>query len=180
MRTALLIIDMQQALFGETPEPFESAQVVTRINDLASRARLAQVPVVWVQHENADSLAYGSQGWQLLPDLATASGDLFVRKSTPDSFLRTGLVDVLASRAVDSLVVCGYASEFCVDTTVRRAAALGYPVVIASDAHTTQDKPHASAVHIREHHNATLCEITSFGPEIRALETADIHFGGRA
>lgn len=175
----MLIIDMQQALFREVPEPFESTQVVGRINDLAARARLAQVPVVWVQHENDGTLLYASEGWQLLPDLITASDDLFVRKTTPDSFLHTNLADLLDAHSVDALVVCGYASEFCVDTTIRRAAALGYPVVIASDANTTHDKPHATALQIRQHHNATLCEITSFGSEITALASADIAFGAR-
>ena len=179
MGTGLLIIDTQRALFGKAPGPFESAQVVRRVNDLAARARAAQAPVIWVQHENAGSLAYASEGWRLLPDLVTAPGDLFVRKSTPDSFLRTGLSELLAAHAVDDLVICGYASEFCVDTTVRRAAALGYPVVIASDAHTTHDKLHASAAQIRGHHNATLPEITSFGVEIRAVASVDIDFGAR-
>jgi nicotinamidase-related amidase len=75
------------------------------------------------------------------------------------------------------IVICGYASEFCVDTTSRRAAALGYPVIIAADAHTTHDKAHASALQIRTHHNATLENISSFGPVIRAIDSQQIVFG---
>ena len=180
MGAALLIIDMQRGLFGELPEPWQAEQVVARINDLAARARIAGAPVIWVQHENSGILSHRSEGWQLLPDLTTAAGDQFVRKTTPDSFLRTDLEALLAARDVDGLVICGYATEFCVDTTVRRAAALGYPVVIASDAHTTQDKPHATAAQIREHHNATLSEITSFGSRIVVTPCADIGFEVRA
>lgn len=76
------------------------------------------------------------------------------------------------------LIICGYASEFCVDTTVRRAAALGFTVVIAADAHTTHDKSHASGKQIREHHNATLPGITSFGPVISAVRSSEIQFIG--
>jgi nicotinamidase-related amidase len=65
-----------------------------------------------------------------------------------------------------------------VDTTVRRAAALGYSVTLASDAHTTHDKPHASAAAIRAHENATLPQITSFGQAIVALASERIAFGG--
>lgn len=86
MSTALLIIDMQRGLFGENPEPREAEQVVARINDLAVRARVAGAPVIWVQHENAGLLSHGSEGWLLLSGLVTADGDLFVRKTTPDSF----------------------------------------------------------------------------------------------
>ena len=96
----------------------------------------------------------------------------------PDSFLRTNLEDILNSKGINDLIICGYASEFCVDTTVRRAAALGFAVSLVSDAHTTHDKDHASAVKIREHHNCTLPNISSFGPKISAIPSNTINFGG--
>lgn len=177
MKQALLIIDMQRGLFAEGPEPFESSQVISRINDLAARARSAGAPVVFIEHERVGSpVEYGSDGWLLLPGLTAAATDHHIRKTTPDSFLRTDLQGLLSTLGVEGLVICGYASEFCVDTTIRRAAALGYPVLIASDAHTTRDKPHATAVQIREHHNATLPEITSFGSRITAVPSADVVF----
>jgi nicotinamidase-related amidase len=78
---------------------------------------------------------------------------------------------------VQRVVICGYSSEFCVDTAVRRAAALGYEVMLAADAHTSHDKAHASGAFIRAHHNATLSDITSFGVRISAVDSARIAFG---
>jgi nicotinamidase-related amidase len=174
VRQALLVIDVQCALFDPAPRPDDAEAVLQKINALASRARTAGVPVVFIQHEDDASLVFGSQGWALARHLHVHASDYTVRKTTPDSFLNTPLGDVLAQHGVTQLVVAGYASEFCVDTTVRRAAALGFGVVIAADAHTTHDKPHASAAQIRAHHNATLCDITSFGPKIVAVPSADI------
>jgi len=57
---------------------------------------------------------------------------------------------------IERLVVMGYASEICVDSTVRRAVGLGYEVVLVADGHTTHDKPHLDAERIRQHHNCTL------------------------
>lgn len=177
MKQALLIIDVQRALFDSKPPPFESAAVIARINALAARARDAQVPVVFIQHEDGGALAFGSDGWQLDGALTVRPGDFAVRKTTADSFLKTDLGDVLAAKDVDCVVVAGYASEFCVDTTVRRAAALGYEVVIAADAHTTHDKAHATGGLIRAHHNATLADISSFGPRISAVPAEQLVFG---
>lgn len=178
MPTALLIIDIQHALIDAQPRPYEADPVVDRINGLAQRARAAGAPVFHIQHESpCGDLAHGSAGWQLAQRLAVPAGDEHVRKTTPDSFLRTDLEARLRAAGADRLVVCGYASEFCVDTTVRRAAGLGFPVVLAADAHTTHDKPHASAAQIRAHHNATLPEVTSFGPPITAVPAAEIAFG---
>ncbi|MGE8656198.1 MAG: cysteine hydrolase family protein [Achromobacter sp.] len=178
MTSALIVIDVQRALFETTPEPDDTDAVLARINDLAERARAAAVPVIYVQHEAPGGpLAHGAPGWQLDTRLRPADSDIRVRKTTPDSFLRTDLDDALSRVGATHLVVCGYASEFCVDTTVRRAAALGYPVTLAADAHTTQDKPHAAGAQIRAHHNATLASISSFGVKIAALPAADIAFG---
>ena len=175
-RTALVVIDVQHALFD--PLPAEGEAVVARINGLAARARAAGVPVVFVQHETAQgALAFESPGWQFAPGLAVAAGDARLRKRTPDSFLHTGLQALLAARDVRHLVVCGYASEFCVDTTVRSAAAKGYEITLAADAHTTHDKPHATGLQIRTHENETLANITSFGVAIAAVPAAEIAFG---
>lgn len=175
MRTALLVIDVQRGLFDEAPRPFEADAVIARIDALAGRARARDVPVVFVQHESA-SLPAGSDAWRFATGLQVASRDAVVRKATPDAFLRTELQDLLTSWQIDHLVICGYACEFCVDTTTRRAAALGYGVTLAADAHTTHDKPHAAAAQIRAHENATLSDLTSFGPVIAAVASADIDF----
>jgi nicotinamidase-related amidase len=133
------------------------------------------VPVIFIQHETVDgALKAGSEGWKLHADLVYEEGDVIVYKTTPDSFLRTDLEAKLRSLRVKTLIVCGYASEFCVDTTVRRGAALGFPVILASDAHTTHDKDHLPGGAIRQHENATLPNITSFGVPISAVPVKEI------
>ena len=176
MKTAVLVIDMQRGLCDDPPRPHEAADVVQRINALTGRARAAGVPVAFIQHENDVDLEFDSERWQLADALHVDAGDTRIRKTTPDSFLRTPLEAWLAGQAVQRVVVCGYSSEFCVDTTARRAAALGFEVVLAADAHTSHDKPHATGAFIRAHHNATLSDITSFGVPIRAVASADIAF----
>lgn len=178
MKSALLVIDVQRGLFDDEPRPYEADAVIDRINSLTARARSASVPVIFIQHERpSGSLEYGSESWRLERRLVVKDGDACLRKTTPDSFLRTELGERLAQWSVEQLVICGYATEFCVDTTTRRAAALGYPVVLVADAHTTHDKSHASGAQIRMHHNATLPAIGSFGPEIRALPADEVRFG---
>lgn len=179
MKQALVVIDVQRGLLNDPPGAFETDLVVGRINDLSSRARKAAVPIVLIQHERPGTpVQRGSEGWLFHDDLVVQESDVVVHKTTPDSFLRTDLARVLEEYGVEELVVCGYASEFCIDTTVRRAAALGFPVTLVSDAHTTHDKEHAQATWIRAHHNATLSDITSFGPAIRAIPAAEVEFGG--
>lgn len=175
---ALIVIDVQEGLFGPEPKPAFSSDVIARINTLTQRARLHGAPVIFVQHEatTGEYFTHASEAWQLASGLVTDENDTLVRKTTPDSFLRTDLDALLKRAGVSQIVVCGYATEFCVDTTVRSAAGLGYDVVLVSDAHTTHDKPHASAAEIIAHHTATLPSIRSFGVQITAQESAAVVF----
>lgn len=175
--SALLIIDVQQGLFADEPRPYEADIIIERINTLTARARKANIPVVFVHHEQQTGLLeYGSDAWQLERQIVFLTEDVVLRKSTPDSFLGTELSDLLSTWGTKHVIICGYASEFCVDTTTRRAAALGFSVTLASDAHTTHDKKHASAAQIRRHQNATLPDITSFTGRIEAKAMSEIRF----
>jgi len=175
MKSALIIIDVQAGLFPEDDLPSEALEVIDRINRVSNWARCMPIPVIWVQHETQDGeLTCGSDGWELQNDLTVLDSDILIRKTTSDSFLRTNLETTLHSLRVDHLYVCGYSSEFCVDTTVRRGAGLGFPVTLISDAHTSHDKAHLSGSEIRDHENATLPNITSFGVPITVKATKEI------
>ena len=178
MTTALLIIDVQRALCSGEWAAFGIERVLGRINALAARARAAGVLVVLVQHEeDAGPLRADTEGWQLADALDTAPTDLRVRKTTPDSFHRTGLQRLLQERGVGTLAICGLQSDFCIDTTVRRALALGFHVTLAADAHTTLDNGVLTAAQITAHHNATLAQMTAFGPRMAVVPAAEVALG---
>ena len=80
---------------------------------------------------------------------------------------------------VAELVICGMHTEFCVDTTVRRALALGYPVVLVEDGHTTAGNSHVTPAQIIQHHNTTLANISSFGPRVRIVRADEMQFSVR-
>ncbi len=170
MKSALLIIDVQQGLCEGEGQAFEPATLIVRINSVAQKMRQAGLPVIFIQHESGPGyLEHGTPAWQLAHGLQTEPGDRFVRKTTPDSFLRTDLQELLQSQGVSELIVCGMHTEFCVDTTTRRALALGYPVVLVEDGHTSAGNAVLTAPQVIAHHNATLTNISSFGPRVRTV-----------
>jgi nicotinamidase-related amidase len=177
MNTALLVIDVQQGLCEGEHAAFESQQVIARINQVSARARAAGVLVIFIQHESAAGyLEFATPDWQLAQGLRVEPGDLRLRKTTADAFHRTALEQTLKHHAVTDLVICGMQTEFCVDTTTRRALALAYPVVLVADAHTTPGNAHLSAAQVIQHHNDTLSNISSFGPVVRVIATAKLRF----
>jgi len=176
MSTALLVIDVQHLLCNGDEAAHDIEQVIERINGVAAKARAAGVPVFMIQHEDAGPLRHGSEGWQLDRRLSVQPDDLRVRKTASDSFHHTELQALLQGRGVERLVVCGLQSDFCVDSTVRRALALGYPVVLVSDAHTTMDNAVLTAAQIAAHHTTTLSHLDSFGPRVTPVAAAQVRF----
>ena len=177
MTTALLIIDVQQALCSGEYECFEIGRVINTINDLSARARNAAVPVVLIQHEEAGSpLAHGAAGWQLAEDLETSPKDHRVRKTTGDSFYQTNLQKLLPKEDFERLVICGLQTDYCVNATVRQALKLGYDVVLAGDAHSTVDNGNLTAEDIIAEHNKDLAHLTGSVARIDVIPAKDIHF----
>ena len=170
MTTAVLVIDVQQGLCEGEGAAFDCDGTIARINRVTQKARVAGAPVIFIQHESTSGyLEHGSAAWQLAKGLDVQAGDIELRKTTPDSFLRTDLEARLMGLHVTELVVCGMHSEFCVDTTARRALALGFPVILVSDAHTSAGNTAISPQQVIAHHNVTLTNISSFGPRVRAI-----------
>ena len=179
MNTAVLVIDVQQGLCEGDGAAFEAAQTIGRINQVTAKARSAGRPVIFIQHESGNGyLEHGSAAWQLARGLEALPTDLRVRKTAADSFHRTVLHDLLQQHGITDLAICGMHSEFCVDTTTRRALALGYPVTLVEDAHTSAGNAVLSAPQVIAHHNITLSNISSFGPRVRLVSAAKLRFDG--
>ena len=163
MRTALIVIDMQQGSFtGRTPR-HDAEGLVDRLNRLAGRVRASGGLVLFVQHDGPPGDAHhpDEPGWRLLPALEAEEDDLFIRKTSCDAFLETDLDAVLRSAGVGRVIVTGCATDFCVDTTVRSALARRFQTVVPTDGHTTADRPYLSAERIIEHHNAVWADLLS-------------------
>jgi nicotinamidase-related amidase len=133
--TALLVVDVQN---GVVADAHERDLVVANIADVVDRARSADVPVVWVQHES-EGLPARSEQWRIVPELSPADGEPLVAKRYGDSFEDTQLESILDGLRVGRLVVCGAQTDACIRSTLHGAFVRGYDTTLVSDAHTTED-----------------------------------------
>lgn len=164
--TALLVIDVQASMFDPAYPVCHGEELLLQIGTLIAKARAAGAPVVYVRHGEGPGspLEHGSPGWQIDAAIAPLADDLVIDKRTPDSFHQTPLQAELEARGVKRLVLTGIQTEYCVDTTCRRAYSLGYSVTLVKNGHATWDSAALSAQQIIAHHNevlrlfATVCE----------------------
>ena len=175
--SALLIVDVQIGLVALMSAEVQRS-VLPKIKTLLTEARASGIPVVYIQHDGAKGhpLETHTKGWEIHPSLKPADGEPVIRKQESDSFFETTLQQELKKRGIKQLVIAGGMTEYCVDTTCRRATSLGYDVTLASDAHLTRDNGILTAANIIAHHNFVLDGFGAGDHVIKAKRTDLIVF----
>ena len=133
--TALLVIDVQNGVVAGNNE---RDAIVERVAGLVDKAREEAIPVVWVQHNDENTIR-DTDEWQIVPELSPDEAEPLIHKSYGDSFEDTTLESVLSDLAVGRLVVVGAQTDACVRSTLHGAFTRGYDTTLVSDAHTTED-----------------------------------------
>lgn len=171
---ALIVVDMQVGLLAGAPK-HDLAGVVRRINAIAAFVRQRAGKVVWIRHcgKEGDGFAPQSPGWTFLPELDSQAADTVVDKTLNDAFAGTTLNAVLHSMAADRVIVTGWATDQCVDSTVRSAISCDYAVVAVSDGHTVSDRPHLAAAEVIRHHNWVWGDLLT-NRSVNVLTTAEL------
>jgi nicotinamidase-related amidase len=151
---AMLVVDMQVGLLNGEPK-LDLRGVIERINRLAAKVRERSGTVIFIQHcgGTGDDFEPQTPGWALLPELLRDPADVVVRKTLNDPFAGTDLQARLNEIAPDRVLISGWATDFCVDATVRSTVANHHDVVVVADGHTLSDRPHLDAVSVIRHHN---------------------------
>ena len=158
--TALLIIDVQTGFTDNEQAVHQADAMLTRIRGLIDGAHQADVPVVYVRHDEEPEI-----DWPIHPTIAPREDEMVIGKMTPDSFHETDLKQTLEQLGVQKLVIAGFQSEYCISTTSRRAAELGYDVVLVQDAHSTFDGEEA-ATQIIDRHNQQLGAVATMAEDV--------------
>lgn len=131
--SALLVIDVQN---GVVEGAYNLEAVLSNINLALDKARMAGVPVVWVQHSD-EELVIDSEAWQIVPELTPAEGEPKIRKIYRSSFEATDLESVLSELGVGHIYVTGMQTNNCVRHTTHSAQERGYDITVLADAHST-------------------------------------------
>lgn len=160
-KRALLVIDVQNEYFtGKLPVSYPAGSL-SNVLSAIDAARAHDVPVVAIQHAapQPDSAVFrkGSTEWELHPEIAARQHDVLIHKSLPGSFTGTQLEAWLRERGIETVVIAGYMTQMCCDTTARQAMHRGFNVEFLSDATGTLDiQNEAGKVSAEELHRAIL------------------------
>lgn len=138
--SALVIVDAQNTyregimqLTGVEPALEQCAQ-------LLARARALQIPVLHIQHDAGPGSPYDVQApiGAIADKVAPQAGEPVLVKNYPNAFVGTELDALLKARGVKNLVVVGFMTHMCINSTARGAFNLGYAVSVPAAATATR------------------------------------------
>jgi nicotinamidase-related amidase len=161
MKRALLVIDVQNEYFtGKLPVtyPEDSFQNIIKAMDFANQKSIL---VTLIQHtalqKDPTTFKKGTNEHKIHAEVLKKDYDKIIDKNLPGSFAGTKLESWLKENEVKTVVVCGYMTQMCCDTTARQAMHLGFNVEFLSDATGTLDISNsAGEISAEELHKAIL------------------------
>jgi len=143
MRRALLVIDVQNEYFtGKLPIKYQDHSLENIIKSMEESSK-QEIPIILIQHtvlqKDSKTFVKASKEWEIHDEVKKRKYDYIIEKNLPGSFTGTNLEDLLRNMNVDTVVICGYMTQMCCDTTARQAFHLKFSVEFLSDATGTLD-----------------------------------------
>ena len=148
MTTALLVVDMQMLMVNRIAEGRDciNADAAERLAKLLAAFRAMGRPVIHVLHHDSDpasAMHPDAPGSQPIPQTQAVQGEPVFIKHRSSAFASTGLESFLREQGITDLAVAGAVAGFCVNSTVRAGADLGFRMQVIRDAVMGFDLPSA-------------------------------------
>lgn len=181
-KTAIVLIEYQNeftsdggALHGAVAPVMEKTGMLPKTVALVDAARAAGVTIMHApitfapgygelsRHPygilkgvvDGNAFVKGTWGAAIVDDLTPAEGDILIEgKRGLDTFASTNLDFILRSRGIDTVILAGFLTNCCVESTMRSAYENGYRVITLTDC--------TAATSAEEHDNAIAYDYPMF------------------
>ncbi|MFJ5446746.1 cysteine hydrolase family protein [Methylobacillus methanolivorans] len=142
---ALILIDCQNT-YREGIMALEGVEpALQEAKLLLEKARTLKVPVIHIQHDAGEGTPYDIRAHigQIADVVAPIAGEDVITKHYPNSFVGTNLDDVLKAHGIKNIVLAGFMTHMCVNSTAHGGFNLGYAPTVVASATATRALPGA-------------------------------------
>ena len=154
-KTAIVIIDLQKGIASMPTEPYSPEVVIANVVKLLTVVRKNNMSVFLVHvtpspdlkdalRPNAETsfqMSGFNPGWsEYVPELNIQPNDFLITKHQWGAFYGTEIDLQLRRRGIDTIILCGIATNFGVESTARSAYELGYNQIFVEDAMSARSK----------------------------------------
>ncbi|KQY03337.1 isochorismatase [Mycobacterium sp. Root135] len=141
--STLVLIDCQNTYTQGVMELEGVQAALDEAAALLDRARSAGIPIIHVQHSDGPGSLYDIEGESgaIVTRVAPRDGEAVVTKQYPNSFVETDFDDKLKAVNASNLVIAGFMTHMCVNSTARGAFNAGYAPTVVAAATATRSLP---------------------------------------
>lgn len=160
-QTTLVVIDAQKEYEADGALPVANlGNSLSNIKKLLDFFRKNNLPIIHVRHISADpddsDFAQDTRGIEFIDEISPAGSEKIVTKHYPSAFSGEGFSDLLEKAGATDLVICGYSSFLCCDSTAREAFHKDFTVWFVEDAISCFDLDNFSAEELHRYTCAVL------------------------
>jgi nicotinamidase-related amidase len=160
-KTALVVIDLQKGVSQMETKPHSAKDVITNAAKLADAFRRSSMPVFLVRvsmgpgtmlktisDESFQRPANMAPDWaDFVTEMTPRASDITITKRQWGAFYGTELELALRRMGIDTIVLCGIATDYGVESTARFAYEFGFQQIFAEDAMSSRsEEQHNAAV----------------------------------
>jgi nicotinamidase-related amidase len=141
--STLILIDCQNTYTNGVMELEGVQAALDEAEVLLDRARSAGIPIIHIQHDDGPGSLYDIEGesGSIVSRVAPRNGEQVVVKNYPNAFVQTDFDDLLKTSNASNLVIAGFMTHMCVNSTARGAFNLGYSPTVVAAATATRALP---------------------------------------
>jgi nicotinamidase-related amidase len=162
--SALVMIDCQNTYRRGIMQLTGVEEAIEEAKRLLDRARNAGTPIFHVMHDAGPGSPYDitAEIGQIADPVAPRANEPVIVKHYPNSFVGTELDALLRERAIQNLILAGFMTHMCVNSTARGAFNLGYRPTVVANATATRDliAPGGAVVPAASLHSASLAALS--------------------
>ncbi len=141
--STLIMIDCQNTYVRGVMALDGVAAALDQAAELLERARSAGIPIIHFKHDAGEGSPYDLRAeiGQIVDQVAPRGDETVIVKEFPNSFVQTDLDDRLKAASARNLVLAGFMTHMCVNSTARGAFNLGYAPTVVASATATRALP---------------------------------------
>lgn len=134
--SALILIDIQNTYRQGLMQLTNVEPAIIEAQKLLKIARELKIPVIHIQHDAGPGSPYdiSAEIGAIAIEVAPIAGEKVIIKNYPNAFIQTPLDAELKALGIKNIVLAGFMTHMCVNSTAHGAFNLGYAATIIASA----------------------------------------------
>lgn len=161
--SALVMVDCQNTYREGVMQLTNVEPAILEAQKLLNQARTLGIPIIHIQHDAGPGTPYDIRAriGAIADEVAPQNGEAVVVKQYPNAFWHTPLETQLKSLNIEHIVLAGFMTHMCINSTARGAFNLGFKPTVVANACATRSLvgPQGKVIDAQTMHDSALAAI---------------------